>query len=71
MALAASQDLREGTVKKGSLAWQVCQELTDDQEEKVLRVSLECLEGQASREIEGFLGLQVSMDGLVELVLWG
>ena len=43
----------------------------DGQEEKALRVSLECLEEQASRAIEGFLGLQVSMDGLVELVLWG
>jgi len=69
--LEASQDLREGMVKKGSLAWQVCLELMDDQEEKAPRVSLECPEEQASREIEGFLGLQVLMDGLVELALLG
>jgi hypothetical protein len=43
----------------------------DDLEQKAPRVFLECLEEQASREIEGFLGLQVLMDGLVELVLLG
>ena len=55
----ASQDLREGMVKRGSLVWQVCLELMDDQEEKAPRVSQECLEEQVSREIEDFLGLQV------------
>ena len=68
MVQEASQDLGEGMVKRGSLAWQVYLELMDDQEQKAPLVSLECPEEQASREIEGFLGLQVLMDALVELV---
>ena len=67
----ASQGLKDEMVRRGSLAWQVCLELMGDQEQKALRVFLECPEEQASREIEGFLGLQVLMDDLVELVLLG
>ena len=67
----ASQGLRDEMVRRGSLAWQVCLELMDDQVEKAPRVSLECPEEQASRETEGFLGLQVLMDGLAELALLG
>ena len=71
MVEPASQDLREGMVKKESLDWQVCLELMDDQEQRVSRVSQECPEEQASRVIEDFLGLLVLMDGLVELALLG
>ena len=40
----ASQGLKDEMVRRGSLAWQVCQELTDGQEQKVPRAYLECLE---------------------------
>ena len=65
--MLASQDLPEGMVKRGSLVWLVCLELMDGQVAKAPRESLECLEEQALREIEGFLGLRALMGGLVAL----
>ena len=62
--MLASQDLPEGMVKRGSLVWLVCLELMEGQEAKAPRESLECLEEQALREIEGFLGLRALMGGL-------
>ena len=65
--MLASQDLPEGMVKRGSLVWLVCLELMEGQEAKAPRESLECLEEQALREIEGFLSLRALMGGLVAL----
>ena len=65
--MLASQDLPEGMVKRGSLVWLVCLELMEGQEAKAPRESLECLEEQALRETEAFLGLRALMGGLVAL----
>ena len=62
--MLASQDLPEGMVKRGSLVWLVCLELMDDQVAKAPQESLECLEEQALRETEAFLGLRALMGGL-------
>ena len=62
--MLASQDLPEGMVKRGSLVWLVCLELMDGQVAKAPREFLECLEEQALRETEAFLGLRALMGGL-------